>query len=77
MEIERQRGISVATGNGFEQQGILINLLEAPGHCKDFAEDTYRTPYCGRQRYSGGRQCERGGSPDPPLGWSAVCAIRQ
>ena len=26
----------------FEYQGILINLLDTPGH-KDFAEDTYRT----------------------------------
>lgn len=43
MEIERQRGISVATSvMSFEYQGILINLLDTPGH-KDFAEDTYRT----------------------------------
>ncbi|TAF55623.1 MAG: peptide chain release factor 3, partial [Sphingobacteriia bacterium] len=43
MEIERQRGISVATSvMTFEYQGILINLLDTPGH-KDFAEDTYRT----------------------------------
>ncbi|MDX1935678.1 MAG: GTP-binding protein, partial [Flavihumibacter sp.] len=43
MEIERQRGISVATSvMTFEYDGILINLLDTPGH-KDFAEDTYRT----------------------------------
>lgn len=43
MDIERQRGISVATSvMGFEYEGIKINLLDTPGH-KDFAEDTYRT----------------------------------
>ena len=43
MEIERQRGISVATSvMSFEYNGILVNLLDTPGH-KDFAEDTYRT----------------------------------
>jgi peptide chain release factor 3 len=43
MEIERQRGISVATSvMSFEYRDKLINLLDTPGH-KDFAEDTYRT----------------------------------
>src|ERR1700759_3083026 len=43
MEIERQRGISVATSvMGFEYRDIKINLLDTPGH-EDFAEDTYRT----------------------------------
>ena len=43
MEIERQRGISVATSvMTFEYRNMLINLLDTPGH-KDFAEDTYRT----------------------------------
>src|SRR5678810_1135167 len=43
MDIERQRGISVATSvMSFEYKSILINLLDTPGH-KDFAEDTYRT----------------------------------
>src|SRR5688572_25787389 len=43
MEIERQRGISVATSvMTFEYEGKLVNLLDTPGH-KDFAEDTYRT----------------------------------
>jgi peptide chain release factor 3 len=43
MEIERQRGISVATSvMTFEYRNFLINLLDTPGH-KDFAEDTFRT----------------------------------
>jgi peptide chain release factor 3 len=43
MDIERQRGISVATSVlAFEYQGIKINILDTPGH-KDFAEDTFRT----------------------------------
>ncbi len=43
MEIEKQRGISVATSvMGFEYKGMKINLLDTPGH-QDFAEDTYRT----------------------------------
>ncbi|MFN0276866.1 MAG: peptide chain release factor 3 [Chitinophagales bacterium] len=43
MDIERQRGISVATSvMTFEYEGIQVNLLDTPGH-KDFAEDTYRT----------------------------------
>lgn len=43
MEIERQRGISVASAvMSFEYRGMNINLLDTPGH-KDFAEDTYRT----------------------------------
>lgn len=43
MEIEKQRGISVATSvMGFEYGGYKINLLDTPGH-KDFSEDTYRT----------------------------------
>ncbi len=43
MEIEKQRGISVATSvMGFNYKGLKINLLDTPGH-KDFAEDTYRT----------------------------------
>src|SRR5690606_37610453 len=43
MEIEKQRGISVATSvMAFEYSGKQINILDTPGH-KDFAEDTYRT----------------------------------
>ena len=43
MEIERQRGISVATSVlAFEYNGYKINILDTPGH-KDFAEDTFRT----------------------------------
>jgi peptide chain release factor 3 len=43
MEIEKQRGISVATSvMTFEYRELKINILDTPGH-KDFAEDTYRT----------------------------------
>ncbi|MBP7272507.1 MAG: peptide chain release factor 3 [Saprospiraceae bacterium] len=43
MEIERQRGISVATSvMAFEYKHLKINILDTPGH-QDFAEDTYRT----------------------------------
>lgn len=43
MEIEKQRGISVATSvMGFDYKDCKINILDTPGH-KDFAEDTYRT----------------------------------
>jgi peptide chain release factor 3 len=43
MEIEKQRGISVATSvMTFEYKNRLVNILDTPGH-KDFAEDTYRT----------------------------------
>jgi peptide chain release factor 3 len=43
MEIEKQRGISVATSvMAFEYNGKQVNILDTPGH-KDFAEDTYRT----------------------------------
>lgn len=42
MEIERQRGISVATSvMGFEYGGYKINILDTPGH-QDFQEDTFR-----------------------------------
>ena len=43
MEIEKQRGISVATSvMGFEYDGYKVNILDTPGH-QDFSEDTYRT----------------------------------
>src|SRR5574344_758514 len=43
MEIEKQRGISVATSvMGFEYRDFKINILDTPGH-QDFAEDTFRT----------------------------------
>jgi len=43
MEIERQRGISVATSvMGFDYKNHKINILDTPGH-QDFAEDTFRT----------------------------------
>ena len=42
MEIEKQRGISVATSvMGFDYEGKKINILDTPGH-QDFSEDTYR-----------------------------------
>lgn len=43
MEIEKQRGISVATSvMAFPYRDMRINILDTPGH-QDFAEDTYRT----------------------------------
>lgn len=43
MEIEKQRGISVATSvMAFDYNNYRVNILDTPGH-KDFAEDTYRT----------------------------------
>lgn len=43
LDIEKQRGISVASSVlSFNYKGNKINLLDTPGH-KDFAEDTYRT----------------------------------
>lgn len=43
MEIEKQRGISVATSvMAFRYRDKQINILDTPGH-KDFAEDTFRT----------------------------------
>ena len=43
MEIEKQRGISVATSvMTFPYNDKIVNILDTPGH-KDFAEDTYRT----------------------------------
>ena len=43
MEIERQRGISVATSVlAFIYRNKKINILDTPGH-KDFVEDTFRT----------------------------------
>ncbi len=42
MEIEKQRGISVASSvMQMEYRGCTINLLDTPGH-QDFSEDTYR-----------------------------------
>ncbi|MGE3712501.1 MAG: peptide chain release factor 3 [Hyphomicrobiaceae bacterium] len=43
MEIERSRGISVATSvMTFEYAGSVFNLLDTPGH-EDFSDHTYRT----------------------------------
>jgi peptide chain release factor 3 len=43
LEIEKQRGISVATSvMGFDYRDKKVNILDTPGH-QDFAEDTYRT----------------------------------
>jgi len=42
MEIEKQRGISVASSvMQMEYRDCVINLLDTPGH-RDFSEDTYR-----------------------------------
>ena len=43
MDIEKQRGISVATSvMGFDYHDYKVNILDTPGH-QDFAEDTFRT----------------------------------
>ena len=42
MEIEQQRGISVASSvMQFDYRAHVVNLLDTPGH-QDFSEDTYR-----------------------------------
>src|ERR1700682_5208474 len=42
MEIEKQRGISVASSvMQMEYRDCVVNLLDTPGH-QDFSEDTYR-----------------------------------
>lgn len=42
MEIEKQRGISVASSvMQFDYRDCVVNLLDTPGH-QDFSEDTYR-----------------------------------
>ncbi len=42
LEIEKQRGISVASSvMQFEYRNHVVNLLDTPGH-QDFSEDTYR-----------------------------------
>lgn len=43
MELEKQRGISItSTVLQFEYEGLVLNLLDTPGH-DDFSADTYRT----------------------------------
>jgi peptide chain release factor 3 len=43
MEMEKTRGVSIATSvMCFEYKDKIINLLDTPGHA-DFSEDTYRT----------------------------------
>ncbi|HXF90838.1 MAG TPA: peptide chain release factor 3 [Candidatus Nitrosotenuis sp.] len=43
LEIERKRGISIASSvMTFEYNNTTFNLLDTPGH-QDFSEDTYRT----------------------------------
>ena len=42
MDIEKQRGISVASSvMQFDYRNHVVNLLDTPGH-QDFSEDTYR-----------------------------------
>ena len=43
MDMEKERGISVASSvMQFPYKGHIVNLLDTPGH-EDFSEDTYRT----------------------------------
>lgn len=43
MDIERKRGISIASSvMTYEYENVTFNLLDTPGH-QDFSEDTYRT----------------------------------
>ena len=64
MEIEKQRGISVATSvMGFNYGDYKINILDTPGH-QDFAEDTYRT-LTARQCNHRCRCSQRSGAADP------------
>jgi peptide chain release factor 3 len=43
MEIEKKRGISIASSVlQFDYSDYVVNLLDTPGH-QDFSEDTYRT----------------------------------
>ena len=43
LDVERERGISVASSvMSYEYDGRAFNLLDTPGH-EDFSEDTYRT----------------------------------
>ena len=52
MEIEKQRGISVASSvMQMEYRNAIINLLDTPGH-QDFSEDTYRVRYRLKGSYS-------------------------
>jgi hypothetical protein len=70
MEIEKQRGISVATSvMGFEYSGKRINILDTPGH-KDFAGRYLPYFICSRQRNSGGRLCEGGRRADRKINGS-------
>ena len=56
MEIEKQRGISVATSvMGFNYGDYKINILDTPGH-QDFAEDTYRRQCYHRRGCGQGRR---------------------
>jgi Peptide chain release factor RF-3 len=78
MEIEKQRGISVASSvMQMQYREHVINLLDTPGH-KDFSEDTYRVLTAvdsalmvidaanGVEAQTGHRRRQRRGGADPP-----------
>jgi hypothetical protein len=68
MEIERQRGISVATSVlAFVYKDKKINILDTPGH-KDFAEDTFRTLTACGQRDCSDRRSQRSGRTNRKTG---------
>ena len=84
MEIEKQRGISVATSvMGFDYKGLKINILDTPGH-KDFAEDTFRTLTAADSvivvidvAFGCGRQSDKQHARKRRLGRERVDAFRQ
>ncbi len=70
MEIERQRGISVATSVlAFEYKGKKINILDTPGH-KDFAGRYLQNAYGGRFCNCSNRRCKRCGRANRKIGRS-------
>jgi len=74
MEIEKQRGISVATSvMGFDYNGYKVNILDTPGH-KDFARRYVQNPDRRGQRHTRDRLREGSGGTDAEL--MNVCRMR-